>query len=192
MKIVIEDEAGRRTTAPFAADEIAIGRATEGVAIRLTERNVSRRHARLFRLKGDVWVEDLGSLLGTQVNGDRIEGKRKLRPGDIVQIGDYDLAVLEEGVDLPTLTPAPGPAAPAPAEPTVALAPAEIRALASSSAPPPAREPVAAPAPAASAPRRSPARAVVAAGAVALALGLAAGWVVGRYALPPAPAAPAR
>jgi predicted component of type VI protein secretion system len=200
VKIVIEDEAGRRSTAPFTADEVAVGRATEGVAIRLTERNVSRRHARFFRQKGDVFVEDLGSLLGTRVNGDRIEGKRKLRPGDIVQIGDYDLAVLEEGVDLPALTPAPSPAATVPAEPTVALAPAEIRAIAASVAPaeprpgPPSRG-TAPPAPVhASRPpgARSSARAVMAAGAVALALGLAAGWAVGKYAFPPAPAAPSR
>jgi predicted component of type VI protein secretion system len=197
VKIVIEDEAGRRSTAPFAAEELAVGRAAEGVAIRLADRNVSRRHARFFRQKGDVWVEDLGSLIGTQVNGDRIEGKRKLRPGDIVQIGDYDLAVLEEGVDLPALTPAPSPAVSAGAEPTVALAPAEIRAIASASVPPapaPAREATAAPAaaPAAGARRRSAARSALAAGVVALALGLAAGWAVGRYAFPPVPAATSR
>jgi predicted component of type VI protein secretion system len=196
VKIVIEDEAGRRTTVPFAADEIAVGRAAEGVAVRLTERNVSRRHARLVRQKGDVWVEDLGSLLGTRVNGDRIEGKRKLRPGDIVQIGDYDLAVLEDGVEIPSLTPAPeGDAAVFPAEPTVALATAEIRAIAASAAPPEARPGVSPAPPAgrrASAPARSPARAIVAAGAIALALGLAAGWAVGKYALPPAAGAPAR
>ncbi|HSN91853.1 MAG TPA: FHA domain-containing protein, partial [Anaeromyxobacteraceae bacterium] len=133
MKIVIEDDAGRRTTVPFSADEIAIGRGTEGVAVRLADRNVSRRHARLVRQKGDVWVEDLGSLIGTRVNGDRVDGKRKLRPGDIVQIGDYDLAVLADGVEIPSLTPAPaGEAAAPPAEPTVALASAEIRAIAAS------------------------------------------------------------
>jgi predicted component of type VI protein secretion system len=190
VKIVIEDEAGRRSTVPFAADEIAVGRAAEGVAVRLTERNVSRRHARLVRQKGDVWVEDLGSLLGTRVNGDRIEGKRKLRPGDIVQIGDYDLAVLEDGVEIPSLTPAPeGDAAVFPAEPTVALATAEIRAIAASTASPAPEVPKAPPA---SAPARSRARAIVAAGAIALALGLAAGWAVGKYALPPAAGAPAR
>ena len=194
MKIVIEDEGGRRTTVPFAADEIAVGRAAEGVAVRLTERNVSRRHARLVRQKGDVWVEDLGSLLGTRVNGDRIDGKRKLRPGDIVQIGDYDLAVLEDGVEIPSATPAPsGDAATVPAEPTVALAAAEIRALAASAAPPAARPEVPpSTGPRASAPARSTARAVVAAGAIALALGLAAGWAAGMYAFPPAASAPAK
>jgi predicted component of type VI protein secretion system len=199
VKIVIEDDAGRRTTVPFGADEIAVGRATEGVAVRLAERNVSRRHARFLRQKGDVWVEDLGSLLGTRVNGDRIEGKRRLRPGDIVQIGDYDLAVLEDGVEIPAPVPGTGPAAeapPAPAEPTVALAPAEIRAIAASAAPPGARPDVspepwsapAAPAPAS----RLPARAILAAGAIALALGLAAGWAAGKYAFPPAAGAAAR
>lgn len=109
MKLVIEDEAGTRSIVPFAGDAIVVGRAAEGVTFRLGERNVSRRHARFVRQNGTVFVEDLGSLTGTRVNGERITGRRKLRSGDLVQIGDYDLAVLEEGAALASGAPPPLP-----------------------------------------------------------------------------------
>ena len=96
MKLVIEDEAGTRSIVPFATDSIVVWRGAEGVTFRLTDRNVSRRHARFVLQSGSAFVEDLGSLTGTRVNGERITGKRRLREGDLVQIGDYDLAVLAE------------------------------------------------------------------------------------------------
>jgi predicted component of type VI protein secretion system len=96
MKLVIEDAAGTQSIVPFTSDEITVGRA-EGVTFRLVDRDVSRRHARFLRASGSVLVEDLGSLTGTRVNGERIAGRRKLRVGDLVEIGDYDLVVLAEG-----------------------------------------------------------------------------------------------
>ena len=96
MRLVIEDEAGTRSIVPFAGEPIVVGRAPEGVTFRLTDRNVSRRHARFVLQNGSIFVEDLGSLLGTRVNGERIAAKRRLREGDLVQIGDSDLAVLAE------------------------------------------------------------------------------------------------
>lgn len=95
LKLIIEDDEGRKTVIPFARDEITIGRA-EGNTIRLTERNVSRRHARLLRQNGHVLVEDLGSANGVRVNGDRVVGKESLRGGDLVQIGDYAVALSSE------------------------------------------------------------------------------------------------
>src|SRR5512136_1906965 len=97
MKLVIEDDAGTRTIVPFTAEELTLGRAAEGVAWRLPDRNVSRRHARFSRSGAAVFVEDLGSLTGTWLNGERISGRRRVRPGDLVEIGDYDLVVALEG-----------------------------------------------------------------------------------------------
>lgn len=98
LKLIIEDDEGRKTVVPFVRDEITIGR-QEGNTIRLTERNVSRRHARLVRQNGHVVIEDLGSYNGIKVNGDRIKGQVPLAEGDLVQIGDYDLAVQNENLD---------------------------------------------------------------------------------------------
>ena len=95
LKLIIEDDEGRKTVVPFVRDEITIGR-QEGNTIRLTERNVSRRHARLLRHSGAVKIEDLGSSNGIRVNGDRISGLVQVSDGDLIQIGDYDLAIQRE------------------------------------------------------------------------------------------------
>jgi pSer/pThr/pTyr-binding forkhead associated (FHA) protein len=47
-KLVIEDDEGKRTVVPLTRDQYSIGR-KEGNTIRLTERNVSREHARLLK-----------------------------------------------------------------------------------------------------------------------------------------------
>ncbi len=95
MKLIIEDDEGRKTVVPFVRDEITIGR-MEGNTIRLTERNVSRRHAKLLRQNGHVLIEDLGSYNGIRINGDRIAGQVQVTDGDLIQIGDYDLAIQAE------------------------------------------------------------------------------------------------
>jgi pSer/pThr/pTyr-binding forkhead associated (FHA) protein len=96
LRLVIEDDEGKQTVVPLIRDEITIGR-QEGNTIRLTERNVSRRHARLLRMgAGDditVIVEDLDSYNGIKLNGERVTQKCTMRPGDLIQIGDYALAL---------------------------------------------------------------------------------------------------
>jgi len=112
MRLVIEDEAGTRTVVPFTSDEIVVGRATEGIGWRLPDRNVSRRHARFTRANGTIFVEDLGSLTGTRLNGEPVGSRRRVRPGDLVEIGAYDLVVLpEEMAASGPGTPPPLPAA---------------------------------------------------------------------------------
>ncbi len=90
-KLVISDDEGHTTVVPLLRDEVTIGR-EKGNTIRLTERNVSRLHARLLRRNGSYLVEDLGSYNGVTVNGERIEARTKLSSGDQLGIGDYDLA----------------------------------------------------------------------------------------------------
>jgi ABC transport system ATP-binding/permease protein len=103
LKLIIEDDEGRKTVVPFVRDEITIGR-QEGNTIRLTERNVSRRHARLMRNNGHVLIEDLGSYNGIKINGDKISGQVQIADGDLIQIGDYDLAIqAEEKAAAPTV-----------------------------------------------------------------------------------------
>jgi len=132
LKLIIEDDEGHKTVVPFVRDEITIGR-QEGNTIRLTERNVSRRHARLVRQNGHVVVEDLGSYNGIRINGDKIAGQVPVHGGDLIQIGDYDLAVQEEGAAAQAgapqgqhTTPPPPvlqPASPEPARPRSPLRP---------------------------------------------------------------------
>jgi pSer/pThr/pTyr-binding forkhead associated (FHA) protein len=96
FKLVIQDDEGKTTVVPLIRDEITIGR-KEGNTIRLTERNVSRRHARILRNNGEVHIEDLGSYNGIRVNNARIAERVSLRVSDQVQIGDYKLYLKAEG-----------------------------------------------------------------------------------------------
>ena len=92
FKLSIEDDEGKTTVVPLARDEMTIGR-LEGNTIRLTERNVSRKHARLSRQNGALYIEDLTSFTGVRVNGTKIASPTPLREGDEVQIGDYKLVL---------------------------------------------------------------------------------------------------
>jgi hypothetical protein len=97
MKLVIENDEGRRTFVPLGATALQIGR-DEGNHVRLDEKNVSRRHARLVRKEDRVILEDLNSFTGVRVNGERIVGACRIKQGDLVQIGEFDLFV-EYGPD---------------------------------------------------------------------------------------------
>ena len=95
FKLVICDDEGKTTIVPLIRDEITIGR-KEGNTIRLTDRNVSRQHARLLRQgENDFLVTDLTSRNGTKVNGEVVppDRPRKVTPGDQIYIGDYNLSV---------------------------------------------------------------------------------------------------
>lgn len=73
-------------------DKVTVGRHPES-DIFLDDISVSRRHATFTRSgsgQGYV-VSDLGSLNGTYVNRDRIDGDIPLGGGDEVQIGKYRL-----------------------------------------------------------------------------------------------------
>ncbi|MEQ8727341.1 MAG: FHA domain-containing protein [Sandaracinaceae bacterium] len=98
FKLVISDDEGKQTVVPLVRDEITIGR-KEGNTIRLTERNVSRRHARVRKANGSFVIEDLHSYNGVKLNGQKIGAETKLEPGDQIGIGDYQLALQVEAAD---------------------------------------------------------------------------------------------
>lgn len=49
---------------------------------------MSARHAEVRIEAGRVLLRDLGSALGTRLNGQRLVGDRALEPGDVVRLGD--------------------------------------------------------------------------------------------------------
>ncbi|HTO99022.1 MAG TPA: FHA domain-containing protein [Myxococcales bacterium] len=102
MKLIIEDDEGRKTVVPVVRDEITIGRNDRNL-IRLVEKNVSRRHGRLLREDGHYFIEDLGSFTGIRVNGERIAGKRQVEDGDLIQISEYDLILQAAPEEMPAL-----------------------------------------------------------------------------------------
>ena len=107
-KLVISDDEGHTTVVPLLRDEITIGR-EDGNTIRLTERNVSRSHARLLKRNDSYLVEDLGSYNGVTLNGERIDARAELAAGDQLGIGDYDLAFQSDEADAAKTVPSPKP-----------------------------------------------------------------------------------
>ncbi len=97
-KLTIEDDEGKQTLLPLVREEYSLGR-DEGNTIRLTERNISRRHATL-RKDGARWsIEDHASYNGSYVNGQRVAGEADLANADVVQIGDYRFFVTDDAAD---------------------------------------------------------------------------------------------
>src|SRR4051812_9129087 len=106
-KLVIEDDEGKRTVVPLTREGYTIGR-KEGNAIRLTERNVSREHAKLQKKNGvppaaeptkeSYLLDDLSSYNGVYVNGLRVAATQELAHGDLIQIGDYRIVLQDESV----------------------------------------------------------------------------------------------
>ncbi|OUZ11024.1 hypothetical protein BHE97_06220 [Aeromicrobium sp. PE09-221] len=72
------------------AEQVSVGRHPSS-DIFLDDISVSRRHAVFTRRDRGYVVSDLGSLNGTYVNRDRIDGDIALSGGDEVQIGKYRL-----------------------------------------------------------------------------------------------------
>ncbi len=94
-KLTIEDDEQKQIALALAHDEYGIGRADSN-AIRLTDRNVSRKHAQLKRNGAGWLVRDLESYNGTYVNGGRVAGEQHVQHGDVVQLGDYRLEFVDE------------------------------------------------------------------------------------------------
>lgn len=56
---------------------------------------LSRRHARVYVRAGGLEIEDLGSMNGTFVNGERLTGSRALIPGDEIGVGQTRFEVVD-------------------------------------------------------------------------------------------------
>lgn len=105
-KLTIEDDEGQKTVVPLVRDEYTFGR-REGHPIRLTERNVSRDHARLWKEGEGFLLEDLGSYNGVFVNGHRVAEAHRLTAGDLILIGDYRIEAHDEDAPIKPISSPP-------------------------------------------------------------------------------------
>lgn len=83
------------------SDSVTVGRHPDS-DIFLDDISVSRRHATFDRTPAGYVVNDLGSLNGTYVNRDRIDGAITLSGGDEVQVGKYRLIYFAGSAGGPT------------------------------------------------------------------------------------------
>ena len=102
------------------AGEMVLGRTNADITIE--DPLISRRHAIVRANDSTLEIEDLGSLNGTVVNSEKLEGPRRLQPGDVIMVGATTIEV--EGSLVPSgsrtvLAAAP----PIVSEPTTAIEP---------------------------------------------------------------------
>ena len=71
-------------------DFLLLGRA-EACHLRFDDPQLSPSHAAIRRQDGVVIVEDLGSTVGTFVNGVAVTGGREVQPGDVITLADVRL-----------------------------------------------------------------------------------------------------
>ncbi len=79
-------------------NQVVIGRPKQGVTVDLDltpDQGASRPHARIWIEGGQYWIEDLGSINGTLVDGRPIIGKGKvqLKPGQSIHISETTLSL---------------------------------------------------------------------------------------------------
>src|SRR5258706_2054677 len=86
LVIHIESDTTSRVVDLPRETDVTFGR-SRGATISVETEKVSRMHARIRRTIDGVEIEDLGSRNGTRVNGERIEGVRRLSNGDEISIG---------------------------------------------------------------------------------------------------------
>ena len=77
--------------------EVVIGR--EGADLTITDPQISRRHTAVRPVDDGVEIEDLGSLNGTFVNGERLSTPITLTSSGKIRIGDSDIEVEVEVVE---------------------------------------------------------------------------------------------
>jgi sigma-B regulation protein RsbU (phosphoserine phosphatase) len=69
----------------FEDESVVIGRASDS-GIVVSDRFLSRHHARLFREGAQVLLEDMGSRNGTVLNGSPVERPKQIAPGDVIKM----------------------------------------------------------------------------------------------------------
>src|SRR5947208_2559453 len=79
-------------------EAVTLGRPRHGVDVDIDltpDLRVSRPHARISIADGHFWIEDLGSANGTELDGEQIKGKGKLRlePGQRIRVSDTTVDV---------------------------------------------------------------------------------------------------
>jgi len=80
----------------FQGDRMVLGR-DPSCGYPLSYPMISWHHAALERTSDGTYVEDLGSLNGTYVNGVRVTGKTLVRPGQKIGLGSFHFQLLEDG-----------------------------------------------------------------------------------------------
>ncbi len=81
---------GREIEHEFPMETMLVGR-DQKCNLRLIDHLVSRNHCTIFQEGGSFLISDLGSQNGTWVNDMKIQARRGIQKGDIIQVGPFRL-----------------------------------------------------------------------------------------------------
>ena len=87
---VIKPDGSRLEPRELSELPLKIGRSPES-GLQLDDSSVSREHALLSERGGRWWLEDVASVNGVWVNGERIDQPTELGNNDCLMIGDFEL-----------------------------------------------------------------------------------------------------
>ena len=89
-EIAIQTAGGTKERFPISRSRVSIGRSRES-DIFLPDQWLSRNHAEIEERKDGFYVTDLRSKNGTLLNGEPLNEWRRLRPGDVITLGEHTL-----------------------------------------------------------------------------------------------------
>ena len=92
VKLIVANgkQAGKEISVKSA--KFLIGR-NEDCQLRPQSHLVSRKHCAILIEEDSATIEDLGSTNGTFLNGEKLEGRRKLKSGDRIKVGILEVNV---------------------------------------------------------------------------------------------------
>jgi hypothetical protein len=91
-KLVASAGPAKGRTFSVASGGATVGRLPEH-EVYIPDERLSREHARIEYRDGRYWLEDLGSLNGTALNGTLVAGQQPLQSGDTIELGSTKLVV---------------------------------------------------------------------------------------------------
>ncbi len=89
-EIAIQTAGGTKERFPLSGTRVTIGRSRES-DIFLPDQWLSRNHAAIEQRPEGYFVNDLSSKNGTLLNGEPLQQWQRLRPGDIITLGEHTL-----------------------------------------------------------------------------------------------------
>src|SRR5262245_4202359 len=95
-ELSIQSADGTRERFPLVKERVTIGRSRES-DIFLPDQWLSRQHAEVRRRPDGFYVADLKSKNGTLLNGQPVQVAKRLRPGDVIMLGEHTLTFTEGG-----------------------------------------------------------------------------------------------
>ncbi|HJR60863.1 MAG TPA: SpoIIE family protein phosphatase [Vicinamibacterales bacterium] len=98
IRLLIEPPGGQPSERECRTGAVTFGRGADSDIV-IADHSMSRHHARIAAEEGHWIVEDLGARNGTFVNGERIDGRQPIVPGDVVKMGGTLVRVSGTGTD---------------------------------------------------------------------------------------------